>query len=62
MVSFWYIQIIAKYDHAITDDERIRFGLPRETYLEIIEGDSASVNSHLVVLAHIRGNLDARAE
>ena len=69
MASFWYIQIIARYDHviaqydhAITDDERIRFGLPRETYLEIIEGDTVSVNSHLVVLAHIQGNLDARAE
>ena len=36
------------FDHAITDDERIRLGLPtRETYL---------------VLAHIRGNLEARAD
>ena len=35
--------------------------LPRETYLEIFEGDTASVNAHLAVLAHIRGNLDARA-
>lgn len=50
------------FDHAITVDERIRLGLPtRETYLEIFEGDTASVNAHLVVLAHIRGNLDARA-
>ena len=51
------------FDHAITDDERIRLGLPtRETYLEIFEGDTASVNAHLAVLAHIRSNLDARAE
>ena len=51
------------FDHAITDDERIRLGLPtRETYLEIFEGDTASVNAHLAVLAHIRGNLEARAE
>ena len=51
------------FEHAITDDERIRLGLPaRETYLEIFEGDTASVNAHLAVLAHIRGNLDARAE
>lgn len=51
------------FDHAITDDERIRLGLPtRETYLEIFEGDTASVNAHLAVLAHIRGNLKARAD
>lgn len=51
------------FDHAFTDDERIQLGLPtRETYLEIFEGDTASVNAHLAVLAHIRGNLDARAE
>ncbi len=51
------------FDHAITDDERIRLGLPtREAYLEIFEGDTASVNAHLAVLAHLRGNLDARAE
>ena len=51
------------FDHAITDDERIRLGIPtHETYLEIFEGDTASVNAHLAVLAHIRGNLDARAE
>lgn len=34
----------------------------REAYLEIFEGDTASVNAHLALLAHIRGNLDARAE
>lgn len=51
------------FDHAITDDERIRLGFPTcETYLEIFEGDTASVNAHLAVLAHIRGNLDARAD
>lgn len=51
------------FDHAITDNERIRLGLPaRDTYFEIFEGDTASVNAHLAVLAHIRGNLDARAE
>ena len=51
------------FNHAITDDERIRLGLPtRETYLEIFEGDTASANAHLTVLAHIRGNLEARAE
>lgn len=51
------------FDHAITDDERIRLGLPIcEMYLEIFEGDTASLNAHLAVLAHIRGNLDARAE
>lgn len=51
------------FDHAIIHDERIRLGLPtRETYLEIFEGDTASVNAHLAVPAHIRGNLDARAE
>ena len=51
------------FDHAITDDERIRLGLStHETYLEIFEGDTASVNAHLAVLAHIRGTLDARAE
>lgn len=63
MVSVWYIQIIARYDHAITDDERIRLGLPtQETYLEIFEGDTVSVNANLAVLAHIRCNLDAHAE
>lgn len=36
--------------------------LPHEKYLEIFDGDTASVNAHLAVLAHIRGNLDARAE
>lgn len=51
------------FDYAITDDERIRLGLPtHEEYLEIFEGDTASVNAHLAVVAHIRGNLDARAE
>ncbi len=50
------------FDHAITDDERIRLGLhTRETYLEIFEGNTASVNAHLAVLAHIRGNLAVRA-
>lgn len=51
------------FDHAVTDDERMRLGIPtREAYLELFEGDTASVNAHLAVLAHIRGNLDARAE
>ncbi len=51
------------FDHAITDDERIRLGLPTsDAYFEIFEGDTASVNAHLTVLAHIRGNLEARAE
>lgn len=51
------------FDHAITDDERIRLGLPtHEAYLEIFEGDTPSVNAHLAVLAHIRGNLEACAE
>ena len=50
------------FDHAITDDERIRLGIPtREAYLEMFEGDTTSVNAHLAVLAHIRGNLDDRA-
>ena len=50
------------FDHTITDEERIRLGIPtREAYLEIFEGDTASVNAHLSVLAHIRGNLEARA-
>lgn len=50
-------------DHTITDDERIRLDLPtREIYLEIFEGDTASVNAHLAVLAHIRGNINTRAE
>ena len=50
------------FEHSITDDERIRLGIPtREAYLEIFEGDTASVNAHLAVLAHIRGNLEARA-
>lgn len=56
-------RVEAIFDHAITDDERIRLGLPtREPYLEIFEGDTASVNAHLAVLAHIRGNLEARAD
>lgn len=51
------------FDQAITDDERIRLGLPtRVAYFEIFEGDTASVNTHLAVLAHLRDNLDARAE
>lgn len=51
------------FDHAITDDERIRLGLPTsDAYFEIFEGDTSSVNAHLPVLAHIRGDLDARAE
>lgn len=51
------------FDHTITDDERIRLGIPsREVYLEMFEGDTASVNAHLAVLAHIRGNLNACAE
>ena len=50
------------FDHAITDEELIRFGIStRDSYLEIFEGDTASVNAHLAVLAHIRGNLEARA-
>lgn len=50
------------FDHTITDEERICLGIPaRETYLEMFEGDTASVNAHLALLAHIRGNLDARA-
>ena len=50
------------FDHAITDDERIRLGIPtREAYLEMFEGDTTSVNAHLAVLTHIRGNLDDRA-
>lgn len=51
------------FDHAITDAERIRLLLPaKEAYFEIFEGDTASVNAHLAVLAHIRGSLEARAE
>lgn len=51
------------FDHAITDEERIRLGLPTsDAYFEIFEGDIVSVNAHLAVLAHIRGNLNARAE
>lgn len=51
------------FDHTITDNERIRLGLPtQEIYLEIFEGDTASVNAHLAILSHLRGNLDARAE
>lgn len=50
------------FDHAITDDERMRIGVPtKDAYLEIFEGDTASVNAHLAVLAHMRGNLEARA-
>lgn len=50
------------FDHTITDDERMRIGVPtKDAYLEIFEGDTASVNAHLAVLAHIRGNLEARA-
>ena len=50
------------FDHAITAEERIRLSIPkREAYLEIFEEDTASVNAHLAVLAHIRGNLEARA-
>ena len=50
------------FDHAITDEERIWLGIPTcDAYLEIFEGDTASVNAHLAVLAHIRGNLEARA-
>ena len=49
------------FDHAITNDESIRLGLPTcDGYF--FEGDTASVNAHLAVIAHIRGNLDARAE
>lgn len=34
------------FDHAITDDERIRLGLStRDAYFEIFEGDTASVNA-----------------
>lgn len=51
------------FDHAITDEERIRPGLPTsDAYFEIFEGDIVSVNAHLAVLAHSRGNLNARAE
>lgn len=51
------------FDYDITEDERIRIGLPtRETYFEIFEGDTAAVNAHLSVLAHIRGNLEDRAK
>lgn len=40
----------------------IRLGIPtRDAYFEIFEGDTASVNAHLAVLAHIRGNLEDRA-
>lgn len=43
------------FDHTITDDERIRLGLPTsDAYFEIFEGDTASINAHLAVLAHIR--------
>ena len=51
------------FGHTITDDECIRLGLPTsDAYFEIFEGDTASVNAHLAVLAHIRDNLEARAE
>ena len=34
------------FDHAVTDDERMRLGIPtREAYLELFEGDTASVNA-----------------
>lgn len=33
-----------------------------DTYFEIFEGDTASVNAHLAVLFHIQGNHEARAE
>ncbi|MDE5822079.1 MAG: site-specific integrase [Paramuribaculum sp.] len=50
------------FEHSITEPERMRLGIPtRETYLEFFEGDTASVNAHLAVLAHMRGNLEARA-
>ena len=50
------------FDHAITDEEIIRLGIPaREAFLEIFERYTASVNAHLAVFALTRGNLDARA-
>ena len=50
------------FEHSITEPERMRLVIPtREDYLEIFDGDTASVNAHLAVLAHIRGNLEARA-
>ena len=50
------------FNHAITEEERIRLGIPkREAYLEIFEGDTASVNAHLAILAHILGDLEACA-
>lgn len=50
------------FDYSITDDERIRLDLPsRDTYFEIFEGDSASINAHLAILSHIRGKLEARS-
>lgn len=56
------IGVEAVFDRSITDDERIRLGISaRETYLEMFEVDTGSVNAPLTVLAHIRGNLDARA-
>lgn len=63
MFTLWQSGVETVFDHAITDDERIRLGLPtQEAYPEIFEGDTGSAKAHLAVLAHIRGNLDARAE
>ena len=55
------IEIETVFDNAITDEERIRLGIPnRDAYFEIFEGDTASVNAHLAVLTHIQGNIEAR--
>lgn len=56
------ITVDTVFEHGITNDERKRIGIPtRKKYLELFEGDTTSVNAHLAILAHIRGNFEARA-
>ena len=50
------------FDYGISTEERMKLGIPEQSaYLELFEGDTASVTAHLALLFHLRRDLDRRA-
>lgn len=50
------------FDYGVSTEERIKLGIPEQSaYLELFDGDTASVTTHLALLFLLRRDLDKRA-
>jgi len=50
------------FDYGVSSEERRKLGIPEQSaYLELFEGDTASVTAHLALLFHFRRDFDRRA-